>query len=225
MYDENSFPEKNSPVNLIITLPPPTDSSSALENSTAQPCTESNPLPEKEYSKRKKKQREKRLKRKEARNNSAGVPYAVLQTIKEKRQKIKEKRKKRRIKRRVQEREAKAREKVSGKSNLLGDIPNNVSQVADLDESVMKEFSSTFSKQSDIEREEVHGEAHTKVTSFHSHDARFSHLLLLDGKPEQVEERIQATSAQAPMGIFDFFLGLSRIGPSTIDMEDKEVVD
>ncbi|XP_048135834.1 uncharacterized protein LOC115743462 [Rhodamnia argentea] len=131
---------------------------SRLENSTAQRCNASNPLREKKYSKRKKKQSQKRLKRKQARKNGAELPYAVLQ-------KIKEERKKKRIMRRAQKREATAREKVSGKSNLLGDVPNNVLQVADLDESVMREFSSTC-----------------------------------DCKPEQVEERLQDTSAQASMG-------------------------
>ncbi|XP_048135646.1 uncharacterized protein LOC115726611 [Rhodamnia argentea] len=134
--------------------------------------------------------------------------------------------------------EARAMENVSGKSNTLAETPNNVSQVAELDENILKEFSSTCGKQKDIERklcsfekEDVLGEAHTllsdfsnmsissskkrgkkletdwsdfsedhvhKETSFRSNYAHISYLS--DSKPEQVEERIQVTLAQASMG-------------------------
>ncbi|XP_048135854.1 DNA topoisomerase 1-like [Rhodamnia argentea] len=244
MDKESYFPENNSSVNVIISLPSPPDSSSALENSEAQPCNGLNPLP----AKRKKKKRKQKRKIQETSttqgDTGAEVPYNFLQvndpevnnditrssgvsrqslehekvrptgetnchTVKQKRRKEKKKLWKRKKK------EAKSKENVSGKSDTLAEIPNNVSQVAELDENILKEFSSTCGKQTDIEKnmclsekEEVHGEAHTKETSSHSDEARVSHLS--DAKPEQVEERIQATSTtKAPMGIFDFFLSLS----------------
>ncbi|KAI3439718.1 uncharacterized protein J3R85_004569 [Psidium guajava] len=245
MDKENHFPENNLSVKVIISLPSPADSSSALENSKAQPCNGLNPLP----AKRKKKKRKQKRKIQETStaqsDTGAEAPYIFLQandleikndircssgdscqslehekirptggtnclTAKQKRRKEKRKSWKRKKK------EAKSKENVSGKNNSLAEIPNNVSQVAELDENILKEFSSTCSKQSDVEKniclsekEDVHGEAHTKETSFHSNEARISHLS--DGKPEQVEERIKATSTQAPMGIFNFFLSLSSI--------------
>ncbi|XP_018723248.2 uncharacterized protein LOC104420717 isoform X2 [Eucalyptus grandis] len=214
MDRQNYFPEKNSSVNVIISLPSLADSSSALVNviislpspadSKAQPCNELNPLP----ANRKKKKKKKKRKIQEASttqgDTGAEVPCSVLQAneldvkynitcssgnshqrlehekirptgeancLTKRQMKKKEKRKlqKRRKK------EAKAKEKVSGKSDTLTKIPNDVSQIAELDENILKEFSSTCVKQSDIEKnlcslekKDVHGEAHTLLSDFSS---------------------------------------------------------
>ncbi|XP_056174941.1 uncharacterized protein LOC130140201 isoform X2 [Syzygium oleosum] len=251
MDKENNFPEKNSSVNVIIALPPPSDSSSALENSNAQPYNELNPLP----AKRRKRNRKKKRKIQETSTTQgdigAEVPSnSVLQAnepdVKDNitcssgnsHQSLDDEKirptgetscltmkQKRKIEKRKLRSRRKKEARLSRKSSKLTEVPNNVSRVAELDENFLKESSSTSGKQSDIkknfcslEKEVVHGEAHTKETSFHSDEAHISHLS--DGKPEQVEERIQAASAQASMGIFNFFLSLSSIGPRTLDMED-----
>ncbi|XP_039162660.1 uncharacterized protein LOC120290454 [Eucalyptus grandis] len=285
MDKENYFPEKNSSLNVIISLPSPADSSSALLNviislpssadSKAQPCNELNPLPANRKKKKKKKKRKIQETSTTQGDTGAEVPCSVLQANEldvkynitcssGNSHQILEHEKirptgdancltKRQMKRRRREscgggkKEAKAKEKVSGKSDTLTKIPNDVPQIAELDENTLKEFSSTCVKQSDIEKnlcslekEDVHGEAHTllsdfssmstsskkksvkklktdhrkkpssklttgsadisedlvhKETSFHSDEARISRLS--DSKPEQVEERIQVTLAQA----------------------------
>ncbi|KAF8037383.1 hypothetical protein BT93_B0324 [Corymbia citriodora subsp. variegata] len=191
MDKENYFPEKNSSVNAIIALPPPADSSSALENSKAQPCDELNPLP----ANRKKKKRKKKRKTQATtgsvlqanepdvnhnRTCSSGNSHQSLElekirpTVETNCLAKKQKRNKERIKLRRRKNKATAEENVSGKSDALTKIPNNVSQVVELDESILKEFSSTCAKQSDIEKnlcsleKEVHGEARTFLSDFSS---------------------------------------------------------
>jgi len=251
MDRENYFPEKNSSVNVIISLPSRADSSSALVNviislpspadSKAQPCNELNPLPANRKKKKKKKKRKIQVTSTTQGDTGAEVPRSVLRANEldlnitcpsgnshqslehEKIRPIvetdcltkRQKRNKERLKLRWKKKKAKAKENVSGRSDTLTEIPNNISQVAESDENIPKGFASTCGKQSDMEKnmclleKDVHGEAHTKETSFRSEEAHMSHLS--DSKTEQVEERIHATSAQASMGIFDFFLSLSRI--------------
>ncbi|KAK3440333.1 hypothetical protein EUGRSUZ_B00611 [Eucalyptus grandis] len=239
---ENYLPEKNSSVNMVISLPSPADLSSALENSKAQPCNELNPLPANRKKKKKKKKRKIQVTSTAEGDTGAEVPCSVLQANEldvnitcpsgnsrqslehekirpivetdclTKRQKRNKERKKLRW---MKKKKAKAKENVSGRSDTLAEIPNNISQVTESDENIRKGFASTCGKQSDMEKnmclleKDVHGKAHTEETSFRSEEAHMSHLS--DSKTEQVEERIQATSAQASMGIFDFFLSLSRI--------------
>ncbi|KAI6683234.1 hypothetical protein NL676_029147 [Syzygium grande] len=272
---ENYFPEKKSSVNVIISSPSPADSSSAQENSKAQPCNELNPLPAKKKKKNKKKKRKIQETSTTQGDIGAKVPYSVLQAnerdVKDnitcsssnshqslEHEKIRPtgetncvtmKRKRKKERRKLMRRK-KREAKLSGKNDMLTEIPNNVSQVAELDENILKEFPSisgneTFTEKDlcSLEKEDVHGEAHTllsyfsdmstsskkksvkkletdwrkklpsrlktgtvdlsedlvhKETSFHSDEAHISHLS--DSKPEQVEERIQVTLAQASIG-------------------------
>ncbi|XP_056174944.1 uncharacterized protein LOC130140201 isoform X3 [Syzygium oleosum] len=183
MDKENNFPEKNSSVNVIIALPPPSDSSSALENSNAQPYNELNPLP----AKRRKRNRKKKRKIQETSTTQgdigAEVPSnSVLQA-----------------------------NEPDVKDNITCSSGNSHQSLDDEKIRPTGETSCLTMKQKrKIEKR--------KLRSRRKKEARLSRKS--NGKPEQVEERIQAASAQASMGIFNFFLSLSSIGPRTLDMED-----
>ncbi|XP_030443112.2 uncharacterized protein LOC115665375 isoform X1 [Syzygium oleosum] len=189
MDKEDYFPEKNSSVNVIISLPSAAESSSAQENSKAQPCNELNPLPAKK----------KILETSTTQGDiGAEVPYYVLQanepdvkdnitcsssnshqslehekSLPSTKANILARRRERKKEKRKFFKRMRKEEELSGKSDTLTEIPNSVSQVAELDKNILKEFSSTSGKESvieknlcSLEKEDVDGEAHTLLSDF-----------------------------------------------------------
>ncbi|KAI6683235.1 hypothetical protein NL676_029148 [Syzygium grande] len=168
MDKENNFLEKNSSVNVIIALPPPSDSSSALENSKAQPCNKLNPLPAKRRKRNRKKKRKIHETSATQGDIGAEVPsYSVLQA-----------------------------NEPDVKDNIACSSGNSHQSLDDEKIPPNGETSCLTMKQKrKIEKR--------KLRSRRKKEARLSRKS--DGKPEQVEDRIQAASTQASMGIFDFF--------------------
>ncbi|KAI6679018.1 hypothetical protein NL676_039814 [Syzygium grande] len=178
MDKENYFPEKNSSVNVINVLPSPAESSSAQENSKAQPCNELNPLPAmKKQNKKKKKKRKIQETSTTQGDIGADVPYYVLKanepdvrdnitcsssnshqslehekSLPTRKRKILAMRRERKKEKRKFFRRMRTEEKLSVKSDRLTEIRNSVSQVAELDKNILKEVSSTSGKESAIDK-------------------------------------------------------------------------
>ncbi|XP_056162771.1 uncharacterized protein LOC130134405 isoform X4 [Syzygium oleosum] len=147
MDKEDYFPEKNLSVNVIISLPSAAESSSAQENSKAQPCNELNPLPAKK----------KILETSTTQGDiGAEVPYYVLQanepdvkdnitcsssnshqslehekSLPSRKANILARRRERKKEKRKFFKRMRKEEELSGKSDTLTEIPNSVSQYAE----------------------------------------------------------------------------------------------